>query len=223
MTDLAAQPAQPAPPAHVAAPTEAAAPPAASVAAAAAPAAEAAWGDPFPLGLASFGISALVLASVMSGLLDPAATPAVLALALALGFGTELVAGIVHFRRGETFPALVFTAYAGFWLSYVLLVQFYAPQVTADAAAITGTFLLAWAIFTTYMLLAALRTNLTTVAVFVLLTAVFWLASLGAFLGSAALGHLAGYVLFVDAALALYASAAVIVSHTWEREVLPIP
>lgn len=220
MTDLAAHPAQPAPPAHVAAPAETAAPPAAPAVPAAA---EPAWGDPFPLGLASFGISALVLASVMSGLIDPAATPAVLALALALGFGTELVAGIVHFRRGETFPALVFTAYAGFWLSYALLVQFYAPQVTADAAAITGMFLLAWAIFTTYMLLAALRTNLTTVAVFVLLTAVFWLASLGAFLGSAALGHLAGYVLFVDAALALYASAAVIVSHTWEREVLPIP
>ena len=95
------------------------------------------WGDPFPLGLASFGISALVLATVMSGIVDAAALPAVLPLALALGFATELVAGLVHFRRGETFPALVFTAYAGFWLSYALLVQFYGPMVTAGGAAIT--------------------------------------------------------------------------------------
>jgi len=190
---------------------------------AAPPSSVADWGDPFPLGLASFGISALVLASVMSGMIDAAATPAVLSLALALGFTTELVAGVIHFRRGETFPGLVFTAYAGFWLSYALLVQFYAPMVTADGAAITGMFLLAWAIFSTYMLLAALRTNTTTIAIFVLLTAVFYLAAFGSFLDSDALGHLAGYILVVDAAIALYASAAIIVNTTWERTVLPVP
>ncbi len=181
------------------------------------------WGDPFPLGLASFGISALVLASVMSGMIDAAATPAVLSLALALGFLTEIVAGVIHFRRGETFPGLVFTAYAGFWLSYALLVQFYAPMVTADGAAVTGMFLLAWALFSTYMLLAALRTNTTTVAIFVLLCAVFYLAAFGAFSESTGLSHLAGYVLVADAALALYASAAVIVNTTWDRTVLPLP
>lgn len=188
-----------------------------------APARLSGWGDPFPLGLASFGISALVLSSVMSGLLDVAATPAVLSLALAMGFLTELVAGVIHFQRGETFPALVFTAYAGFWLSYALLVQFYAPMVTVDAAAITGMFLLAWAIFSTYMLLAAMKTNLTTIAIFALLCVVFYAAAIGAFVGSAGLGHFAGYVLILDAVLALYASAAIIVNTTWERPILPVP
>lgn len=181
------------------------------------------WGDPFPLGLASFGISALVLASVMSGRIDAGALPAVLSLALALGFATELIAGLVHFRRGETFPALVFTAYAGFWLSYALLVQFYGPMVTADGAAVTGMFLLAWAIFTTYMLLAALRTNKTTILVFSLLTAVFYLAALSSFTESPGLGRTAGYLLVLDALTALYASAAIIVNTTWERTVLPVP
>jgi uncharacterized protein len=181
------------------------------------------WGDPFPLGLASFGISALVLATVMSGLIDAGATPVVLPLALALGFGTELVAGVVHLRRGETFPGLVFTAYAGFWLSYALLVQFYGAQITADAANAQGVFLLAWGIFSTYVLLAALRTNLTTIAIFVLLCAVFYLNAAGAFSGRTGLGELAGYLLIVDAALALYASAAIIVNTTWERPVLPVP
>lgn len=196
---------------------------AAPAAAPAATPAPAGWGDPFPLGLASFGISALVLSSVMSGLIDPLATPAVLSLALALGFLTELVAGIIHFQRGETFPGLVFTAYAGFWLSYALFVQFYAPMVTADAAAITGMFLLAWAIFSTYMLLAAVRTNLTTIIIFTLLCAVFYLAAFGAFLESTAMGHAAGYILILDALVALYASAAIIVNTTWEKDVLPVP
>lgn len=133
------------------------------------------------------------------------------------------MAGLVHFRRGETFPALVFTAYAGFWLSYALLVQFYGPMVTSGGAAITGMFLLAWALFTTYMLLAALRTNTTTIVIFVLLAGVFYLAAFGSFLGSAALGRTAGYVLILDALVALYASAAIIVNTTWDRTVLPVP
>lgn len=204
--------------------TELATPPAAVAAPAAAPtSAPVGWGDPFSLGLASFGISALVLASVMSGIIDAAATPAVLSLALALGFLTEIVAGIIHFQRGETFPGLVFTAYAGFWLSYALLVQFYGPMVTVDGAAITGMYLLAWAIFSTYMLLAAMRTNLTTIVIFTLLCVVFYAAAIGAFAESTALGHLAGYVLIADALVALYASAAIIVNTTWERTVLPVP
>ncbi len=183
-------------------------------------------GDPFALGLASFGVSALVLATVMSGLIDVTSTPAVLSLALAFGFFVELIAGVLHFLRGETFPAFVFTAYAGFWLSYALLVQFYVPQVVAaegDPAAVVGMFLLAWAVFTTYMLLASVRTTRTVLAIFVLLTAVFYLAALGSFTGDASLSELAGYLLLVDAALALYLSASTIVNTTWERTVLPAP
>lgn len=211
MTDLAH------PPAHLAETALAAPEPAPAVAPVSG------WGDPFPLGLASFGIAALVLASVMSGLIDAAATPAVLSLALALGFTTELVAGVIHFQRGETFPGLVFTAYAGFWLSYALLVQFYGPMVTADAAQVTGVFLLAWAIFSTYMLLAALKTNTTTIVIFSLLCVVFYTQAFSAFLESPGLGKLGGYVLILDALVALYASAAIIVNTTWERTVLPVP
>lgn len=193
---------------------------------AAAAAGPAALGDPFALGLASFGVSALVLASVMSGMVDATSTPAVLSLAFAFGFFVELCAGIVHFVRGETFPAMVFTAYSGFWLSYALLVQFFLPDVVAaggDPAAIVGTFLLAWAIFSTYMMLAAVRTTRTVLAIFVLLTAVFFLASAGSFAGSAGLSELAGYVLVVTACLALYLSASTVVNGTWGRTVLPAP
>jgi uncharacterized protein len=183
-------------------------------------------GDPFSLGLASFGISALVLASVMSGLVDGASISAVLAPALAVGFLTEMVAGLVHFARGETFAGVVFTAYAGFWLSYALLVQFYAPAVVnagGDPGNVIGVYLLAWGILSAYLLLAAVRTNLTTVVILVLLTAVFLLAALGSFAASTGLSQAAGYVLVADALAALYASAALIVNDTWGRVVLRLP
>lgn len=184
------------------------------------------WGDPFSLGLASFGISALVLSTVMAGFIDATSTAAVLSLAVAVGFLTEFVAGLIHFARGETFPGLVFTIFSGFWLSYALLVQFYTPQVVkagGDPANITGVFLIGWAIVSAYLVLASLRTNTTTIVILTLLMLVFLLGGIGALAGSDAISKAAGYVLVVDALVALYASAALIVNDTWGREALPIP
>lgn len=183
-------------------------------------------GDPIALGLASFGISALVLAAVNSGWVDATATPGVLSLALALGFLTEIVAGVIHFQRGETFAGTVFTAYAGFWLSYALLIWLFLPQVVAAEGPVSdlvGWFLLAWSIFTTYMLLAALRTTRTIAGIFVLLAATFWMLTVGTFTGSTALSQASGYVLLADALLALFLSAASIVNGTWGRAVIPAP
>lgn len=192
----------------------------------AAPAAASSVGDPFPLGLISFGISSVVLASVMSGMFDATGMSAVLPVAIALGFFTELIAGLLHFARSETFPGLVFTIFAGFWGSYALLVQFYSPDVVkagGDPTNVTGIYLLAWGVMTAYLVIAALRTNLTTIVILGLLALVFLIASWGTFAGSTGIGHTAGYVLLITAIVALYASAAMIVNHTWERTVLPIP
>ncbi len=189
-------------------------------------AAPAEWGDPLSLGLVSFGLSALVLATVNAGWINATATPAVLSLAFALGFFTEVIAGMVHFRRGETFAGLVFTAYGGFWLSYALLVQFFLPQVVkagGPVSQIVGTFLLAWAIFTTYMLVASLATTRTITGIFVLLTATFWLLVWATYAGNTTLAHLSGYVLLADALLALFLSFASIVNTTFGRTVVPAP
>jgi succinate-acetate transporter protein len=192
-----------------------------------APAAAAAdWGDPLSLGLASFGISALVLGAVNSGWVDASATPGVLSLAIALGFLTEIVAGVISFKRGETFAGTVFVSYAGFWLSYALLVWIFLPQVVAangPVGDLVGWFLLAWSVFTTYMLLASLRTTRTITGIFALLTVTFWLLTIGTFTTSTTLSHLSGYVLVVDALLALFLSAAAIVNDTWGRTVIPAP
>jgi hypothetical protein len=88
---------------------------------------------------------------------------------------------------------------------------------------LVGWFLLAWSIFTTYMLLAAVRTTRTIAAIFVLLTIAFWLLTIGTFGSNTSLNHLSGYVLVADAALALFLSAASIVNGTWGRALIPAP
>lgn len=190
------------------------------------PAPEQTYGNPFSLGLVSFGLSALVLAAVNSGRVDASATPAVMALAIPLGFFIELIAGLIHYRRGETFAATVFTAYAGFWISFYLIAIVFLPSVTAangPTSTILGWYLLAWSIFTTYMFLASLKVTVTVAAILGLLAVVFWTLTIGTFTENTGLSHFSGYLLFVDAALALFLSAATVINEAWGRVVIPTP
>jgi uncharacterized protein len=105
-------------------------------------------------------------------------------------------------------------------------VQFFLPQVVeanGPVTAIVGTFLLSWAIFTTYMLIASLKTTRTIAAIFVLLAVTFWLLTIATYTGSTVLAHFSGYVLLLDALLALFLSFASIVNTTFGRAVIPAP
>ena len=108
-----------------------------------------------------------------------------------------MLAGLWAFRRGETFAAVAFCSYGGgFWLSYFFLVYFIAPHLPASAAGnAVGLYLLGWLIFTFYMTIAALRTSVAVLCVFVTLTATYLLlvlAELG--IATSSLLPIAGYV-----------------------------
>src|SRR3954449_2141014 len=74
-------------------------------------------GDPLALGLASFGVTVGVVGAVNAGLVDSRVGSVTFAVMIASGFITELIAGLLAFRRGETFVGVVFTAVSGFWLA----------------------------------------------------------------------------------------------------------
>src|SRR3954468_11332061 len=116
--------------------------------------------DPGPLGLAAFALTTFVLSIFNSGLMSEAGLPIVLGLALAYGGLAQLLAGMWEFRTGNTFGAVAFTSFGAFWLSFAVLVAVFAPQIpSADVSSAVGLYLWGWAIFTTYMLVASLRTT----------------------------------------------------------------
>jgi succinate-acetate transporter protein len=184
--------------------------------------------DPGPLGLAAFAMTTFVLSTVNSNII-PAASPLVLVvLPLALFYGgtAQLLAGMWEFRKGNTFGATAFSSYGAFWLSFAAYVKYIAgglPAATAHEA--TGLFLLAWTIFTAYMLVASLRTNLAIIGVFLFLTLTFLALTIGALPNAnpSASGwtHLGGWLGLVTAAIAWYTSFAVVTNATWKKQVLP--
>jgi uncharacterized protein len=80
----------------------------------------------------------------------------------------------------------------------------------------------AWAIFTAYMTVAAMRTSGAVLLVFMLLTAAFVLLAIGESGAHLSVTHWGGYVGLATAAAAWYASFAAVTNSTFGRTVLPV-
>jgi uncharacterized protein len=188
------------------------------------PAPQTGWkpADPGPLGLGAFAMTTFVLSMFNSNLVDEKGVPVVLGLALVYGGIVQLIAGIWEFRTGNTFGAVAFCSFGAFWISFWALNVFYAKQIGGNAGHAVGVYLWAWAIFTTYMAVAALRTSGAILTVFVLLAATFILLAIGKDGGSATIAHWGGYVGLATAAAAWYASFAAVINSTFGRTVLPV-
>jgi succinate-acetate transporter protein len=179
--------------------------------------------DPGPLGLAAFALTTFVLSTVNAGWLPDTLTPVVFGLALAYGGIGQFAAGLWEFTKGNTFGATAFCSYGAFWVSYWWLTGHNVADLpAADAHKAIGMYLLAWAIFTALMSIAATRVNMAVLAVFVLLTVTFLLLAWGEFATSTGITKAGGYFGLLTAAAAWYTAIAGVMAFTFERQVLPV-
>jgi len=179
--------------------------------------------DPGPLGLAAFALTTFVLSMYNAGILDAKGEPIVFGLALAYGGLAQLLAGMWEFRTGNTFGAVAFTSYGAFWLSFWAFVQFYEKSVPADVAGqAVGVYLVAWGVFTTYMLVASLRTTAAIATVFALLALTFILLGIGNWTTTDGIVKAGGVVGLATAVAAWYASFAAVTNSTFAKTVLPV-
>jgi succinate-acetate transporter protein len=180
------------------------------------------FADPAPLGLAGFALTTFVLSAINAHWVPPTLVPVVFGLALAYGGIGQFAAGLWEFAKGNTFGATAFCSYGSFWISYWWLTAHNVGELpAADAHKATGLYLLAWAIFTAYMSVAATRVNLAVLAVFVLLTITVLVLSLADFQTSTNLTKLGGWIGIATALAAFYASFAGVVAFTFKRPVVP--
>jgi succinate-acetate transporter protein len=182
-------------------------------------------GDPLALGLASFGVSVGVVGTVNAGLVDARTGPVTFAVMIASGFVTQLIAGLLGFRRGETFVGVVFTVFSGFWLGVTLLLAFWAPTIANAGGSIgdgLGLFLLAWAIISTFIWIASMATTKTNIVVFGVGTASLYVLAVAGFAGSGGLTKIGGWLQIITGVGLFYLAAAAIVNEMHSRRVIPV-
>jgi len=93
-------------------------------------------------------------------------------------------------------------------MAFALLVTFDVGKIPATARPMAlGMFLLAWAIFTAYMTVAATALSRPVLTVFILLTITYLVLAIGSFVSQPGLTVLGGYLGILTALAAWYASA----------------
>ena len=187
--------------------------------------------DPAPLGLAAFALTTFVLSGHNASFI-----PDLIWIGLALFYGglVQLLAGMWEFRNRNVFGATAFSTYGGFWMSLgIFVVLAVVSKSFGDALAganlpnAVAWFLLAFAIFNTYMLLWSSQVTVAVFLVFLTLEITEILLVIGNF--DAAHGHAnnwwihaGGWVGIATAACAWYASAAGVINGMKGRVVLPV-
>jgi uncharacterized protein len=180
--------------------------------------------DPAPLGLGAFALTTFLLSLANAGVMPAKAEPVVLGVALAYGGIAQMLAGMWEFRKSNVFGATVFTSFGAFWLSFWAYATFYAARIPAENhGSAAGWYLIAWAIFTTLMLVAALRTTAMLALLFAIVAVALFCLGFGALGPATGLTKLGGVLGIAGAAVAWYLCVAGVTASTFGRPILPNP
>ncbi len=179
-------------------------------------------GNPAPLGLLGFGMTTVLLNLHNAGFYE--LNSMILAMGICYGGAAQIIAGIMEWRKGNTFAATAFLSYGLFWLSLVTLIilaklGWGAPSNDTAMAA----YLTMWGLFTAVMFVGTLRLNRALQIVFATLTVLFFLLAIGDFTAaSAGFKHITGYEGILCGFSAIYAGLAQVLNELFGKIVLPL-
>lgn len=178
--------------------------------------------NPAPLGLLGFGMTTVLLNLHNAGCYE--LNSMILAMGLAYGGTAQIIAGIMEWKKNNTFGMTAFISYGFFWLSLVALVLL--PKMVTGVAATNTTglaaYLAIWGLFTGVMFIGTLRLNRALQFVFASLTILFAMLAIGNYTANPGLLRVAGYEGIVCGFSAIYTGLAQILNEVYGKTVLPL-
>jgi succinate-acetate transporter protein len=177
------------------------------------------FANPAPLGLMGFGMTTILLNLHNLGIFPMSSM--ILAMGIFYGGIAQIIAGIMEFRKGNTFGTTAFTSYGLFWLSlvYLILLPSDKPSFAPDSASMAA-YLFMWGLFTLIMFFGTLKANRALQTVFMSLAILFFLLAAANILSG--ILTIAGVVGIICGFSAFYLSLAEVLNEAHGRTVLPI-
>ncbi len=181
--------------------------------------------NPAPLGLLGFGLTTVLLNLHNAGLFGLSSM--ILAMGLAYGGLAQIIAGIMEYRKGNTFGTTAFTSYGLFWWSLVALIifpnmPFFGTILAADNSAMAAYFLM-WGLFTFVMFFGTLKANRGLQFVFMSLAILFFMLTTRELLGNPAwFNTITGIEGVICGGSAVYLALAEVLNEAHGKTVLPI-
>ncbi len=178
--------------------------------------------NPAPLGLLGFGMTTILLNLHNAGFYE--LNSMILAMGICYGGAAQVIAGVMEWRKGNTFAATAFTSYGFFWLSLVLLITL--PKLglaTATSESAMAAYLAIWGLFTACMFVGTLKLHRAGQVIFGTLTLLFFLLAIGDFTAAGpGFRHATGYEGIFCGLSAMYAGVAQVINESFGRTLLPL-
>src|ERR1035438_1868776 len=177
--------------------------------------------NPAPLGLLGFGTTTVLLNLHNAGCFE--LNSMILAMGLCYGGAAQVIAGIMEWKKGNTFAMTAFISYGLFWISFVTLVVLpkIVPAVVPASETALAAYLAIWGLFTAVMFLGTFRLSRALQVVFGTLTILFFLLAFGDYTAaSAGFKHATGYEGIVCGLAAIYTGLAQVLNELAGRTVL---
>jgi succinate-acetate transporter protein len=177
--------------------------------------------NPAPLGLVAFGMTTVLLNLHNSGLYELSSM--ILGMGIFYGGIAQVIAGIMEWKKGNTFGTVAFTSYGLFWLSLVALLVMPALNMTSKSSeSAMIAYFIVWGIFTLMMFFGTLKANRALQFIFASLALLFFLLAIRDITGNATIATIAGVEGVICGASAVYTAMALVLNEVFGRVILPI-
>lgn len=181
--------------------------------------------NPAPLGLMGFGMTTVLLNIHNAGFF-PDAGSMIMGMGIFFGGIAQIIAGILEYKKGNTFGMTAFASYGSFWLT--LVAMWVMPKMglaVAPPREFVGCYLFMWGLFTGLMFIGTLKANKALQFIFGSLTILFMLLAVEHWIPehpAHLVGMIAGYEGIICGASAIYLAMAEIINEAHGKTLLPI-
>jgi uncharacterized protein len=177
--------------------------------------------NPAPLGLMGFGMTTVLLNIHNAGFFP--LNTMILAMGIFYGGIAQIIAGIMEFKKNNTFGATAFISYGSFWLTLVALILMPKSNM-GEAASETAMicYLVMWGIFTFLMFLGTLKINRALQTVFGSLVILYFMLAIGDATENAVIKTITGFEGIFCGLSAIYTAIATLLNEIYGKTVLPL-
>ncbi len=177
--------------------------------------------NPAPLGLCAFGMTTIALSLHNAGI--TALSSPILAMALFYGGIAQIIAGILEWKKNNTFGLLTFGSFGFFWISFATILMLPILGLSANPGAVDmAAFLAIWGIFALGLFICTLKMHkiLALTLFFVVLLVVLLVTA--TLTGDATIHTLGGITGIITGALALYIGLGQVINEVYGEKVFPV-
>ena len=177
--------------------------------------------NPAPLGLCAFGMTTMLLSLHNAGF-TPLASP-IIAMAMLYGGVAQVIAGILEWKKNNTFGMVTFGSFGFFWISFAAILILPALNIAkAPGAVDLAAFLGIWGIFAFGLFVCTFRMHriLNVTLFFVVLLVVLLVTA--ELTGSGTIKTMGGVAGLIAGLLAIYIGMGQTINEVYGKKIFPV-